>query len=78
MSKASKPAKVGGQTAANNHGVQRQVGNQAKPKTAPMTIEAASRIYRATALKNDGRIPAGSFAATAMSVAMRRRATNQG
>ncbi|RDK06454.1 hypothetical protein DN412_31185 [Cupriavidus lacunae] len=24
-----------------------------------MTIEAASRIYRATALKNGGRIPAG-------------------
>lgn len=36
-----------------------------------MTIEAASRLYRDAAIKGDGSVPAGSFAARAMRAAMR-------
>ena len=36
-----------------------------------MTIEAASRIYKATAKKHQGKIPPRSFAAIAMSKAMK-------
>jgi hypothetical protein len=35
-----------------------------------MTIPDASRIYKATALKGNGSVPAGSFAARAMRAAM--------
>jgi hypothetical protein len=37
----------------------------------PMTVEAASRIYSETSKQNDGVIPKDSFAARAMSAAMR-------
>jgi len=43
--------------------------NKIMPK--PMTIKAASRIYRAACLANNGCVSAGSFAARAMSAAMR-------
>lgn len=35
-----------------------------------MTVKDASRIYRTTAVKGDGSVPAGSFAARAMRTAM--------
>jgi hypothetical protein len=37
-----------------------------------MTIKAASRIYSATAIKNGGAVPKGSFAARAMKTAMKK------
>jgi hypothetical protein len=36
----------------------------------PMTVRDASRIYSATARRNQGVIPKGSFAARAMSAAL--------
>lgn len=35
----------------------------------PWTVEAASRIYRTTAQKNNGQVPKGSLGAKAMSAA---------
>jgi hypothetical protein len=40
----------------------------ARPST-PWTVEAASRVYRNSALENGGKVPKGSFAAQAMSKA---------
>lgn len=44
------------------------------PNKKLMDKEAAARIGSATAKKNDGQIPRGSFAATAQSVADKRTA----
>lgn len=38
----------------------------AKRTPTPMTIDAASRIYKATAKANNGMVPKDSFAANAM------------
>ena len=38
-------------------------------RSTPWTVEAASRIYRTSALENGGQVPKGSFAAEAMSKA---------
>lgn len=42
-----------------------------KHKSTPMTLDAASRIARATAAKTGGYIPSGSFASRADSAAQR-------
>lgn len=38
-------------------------------KKVVMTVEAARRIQKSTALANDGKVPKNSFAAKAMSIA---------
>lgn len=43
----------------------------------PMTKAAAARIQSATAKANDGKVPKGSFAATATSVAAKNVAANK-
>lgn len=40
-------------------------------KTVKMDVDAASRIYSATAKRGTGAVPAGSFGARAMKTAMR-------
>lgn len=42
-----------------------------KHRSTPMTLDAASRIARATAAKTGGHIPPGSFASRADSAAQR-------
>jgi len=39
----------------------------AAKRSTPWTVEAASRVYRSSALENGGQVPEGSFAAGAMS-----------
>ena len=41
-------------------------------KTGKMTVQAASRIYSATAVKSDGSVGKNTFGARAMSTAMRQ------
>jgi hypothetical protein len=41
----------------------------APKRSTPWTVEAASRVYRTSALENGGQVPNGSFAAEAMSKA---------
>lgn len=41
----------------------------AQKRSTPWTVEAASRVYRTSALENGGQVPKGSFAAQAMSKA---------
>jgi len=41
----------------------------AAKRSTPWTVEAASRVYRSSALENGGQVPKGSFAADAMSKA---------
>ena len=38
-------------------------------RSTPWTVEAASRVYRTSALENNGQVPKGSLAAKAMSKA---------
>lgn len=40
-------------------------------KSVKMNVDAASRIYSATAKRGSGAVPAGSFGARAMGTAMR-------
>lgn len=42
-------------------------------KKTPMTAEAAKRIQIATAIQNNGKVPKGSFAAKAQSVAAKNK-----
>lgn len=44
----------------------------------PMTTQAASRIASATAVKNGGKIPSGSFASRSDSAAQRQAAPPPG
>ena len=41
----------------------------APKRSTPWTVEAASRVYRASGLENGGQVPKGSLAAEAMSKA---------
>jgi hypothetical protein len=41
----------------------------APKRSTPWTVEAASRVYRTSAMENGGQVPKGSFAAEAMSKA---------
>lgn len=47
-------------------------------KLTPMTPKAAARIQSATASKNGGSVPKGSFASRAQSVAAKTVTTQQG
>lgn len=47
-------------------------------KSTPMTQSAASRIQSATAVKNGGSVPKGSFASRAQSAAIKNATISQG